>query len=301
MKVLITGGLGFIGTQLSAYFLQQGDEVTVVARSREPKQYVPKGVKYVSGDTTLEGSWQEEVPVQDVMINLAGASIFTRWNEKGKRLIYESRVLTTRNLVEALAEGKRTVLCSTSAVGYYGFRVDEELTEENGPGDDFLAGVCVDWEKEARKAEAKGARVVIARFGLVLGKTGGVLGEMIPLFKRFIGGPLGSGCQWVSWIHMKDLLRAMSFVIEKREIHGPVNFCSPDPVKNEEFANGLGKVLRRPSFFRAPAFMIRLVLGEFGSFMLKGQRVLPTVLLKHGYRFRYPEIEKALSEVVGTD
>lgn len=299
MKILITGGLGFVGTQLSVRLLERGHQVTVVDRSPEPHAHMPLEVSYVSGDTTLKGAWQEEVAYQDGVINLAGASIFRRWNEETKKVIYDSRVLTTHNVVEAMSKEKATVLCSTSAVGYYGFRGDEEITEDDSPGDDFLASICVDWENEARKAADKGVRVAITRFGIVLGKTGGALGQMIPAFKKFVGGPLGNGNQWFSWIHMEDLLKAFMFVFENREISGPVNFCSPNPVRNRDLAKALGKILSRPSFLTTPGFMLRLVLGEFGSVLLEGQRVIPSKLLNHGFSFSYPNITGALEEVIG--
>lgn len=299
MRVLITGGLGFVGTQLSKQLLQKGYQVTVVDHSPEPKPYTPREVNYVSADTTTKGPWQKEVERQDAVINLAGASIFTKWNEQTKKLIYDSRVLTTQNAVEAIAEKKPFVLCSASAVGYYGFHGDEELKEDAAPGDDFLARLCVAWETEANKAAAKGARVVITRFGIVLGKTGGALGQMIPAFKRFVGGPLGSGNQWFSWVHMQDLLNAFLFVFEKQDVQGPVNLCSPNPIRNKDLAKALGNVLSRPSFLKTPAFALRLILGEFGSVLLEGQRVIPDKLLKHGFVFRYPEITEALREVIG--
>jgi uncharacterized protein (TIGR01777 family) len=299
MKVLITGGLGFVGTQISNRLIEKGHQVTVVDRAPQPAAYSPQGIRYVPADTTVKGAWQEEVAAQDAVINLAGASIFRRWNDKTKKLIYDSRVLTTRNVVEAMEKNKGALLCSTSAVGYYGFRSDEELAEGDSPGSDFLAEVCIDWEDEATKATEKGARVVITRFGIVLGKTGGALGQMIPAFKKFVGGPLGSGKQWFSWVHMEDLLRAFIFVFDNKDIHGPVNLCSPNPVRNKDLAKALGKVLSRPSFLKTPAFTLRLVLGEFGSILLEGQKVMPAKLLKHGFCFRYPEIMGALQEAVG--
>ena len=299
MRILITGGLGFVGTQLSENLLKKGNEVTVVDHSPQPKPYTPKQVEYISADTTISGAWQEELKKHDAVINLAGASIFQRWDEKTKQLIYDSRILTTRHVVEGMTGEKGALLCSTSAVGYYGFQGNEELIEEDSPGDDFLARVCVDWEKEALKANDKGIRVTITRFGIVLGKTGGALGQMISAFKKFVGGPLGSGDQWFSWVHMVDLLRAFLFVFDNQDIHGPVNICSPNPVRNWELAKALGKTLSRPSFFKTPAFMIRLVLGEFGSAVLEGQRVIPAKLLRKGFVFQYPEITGALKEVVG--
>jgi uncharacterized protein (TIGR01777 family) len=298
MRVFITGGLGFVGTQLSIRLLKRGHEVTVVDHSPEPKPYTPDRVRYVPADTSISGAWQEELLKHDAVINLAGASIFQRWNEKTKQLIYNSRILTTRNVVEAMSGEKGALLCSTSAVGYYGFQNDEELIEEDSPGDDFLATVCVDWEKEAIKAADKGVRVTVTRFGIVLGKTGGALGQMISAFKKFVGGPLGSGNQWFSWIHMEDLLSAFLFVFDNQDIHGPVNVCSPNPVRNRELTTALGKALSRPSWFKAPAFLIRLVLGEFGSVVLEGQRVIPAKLLRQGFMFQYPEITGALKEVI---
>ncbi len=299
MKAIITGGLGFIGTQLSIRLLERGHRVAIVDHSPQPGPNTPEQVKYIYADTTIPGAWQDEVRVQDVAINLAGASIFRRWDDDAKRLIYESRILTTRNVVEAMPENRNALLCNTSAVGYYGFQGDEELTEKDGPGDDFLAKVCADWEREACKGVDKGIRVAITRFGIVLGKTGGVLGKMIPPFKRFVGGPLGKGKQWFSWIHMEDLLNAFLFVIDNKDILGPANFCSPNPVRNRDLANALGKVLSRPAFLPMPAFVLRVALGEFGSILLEGQRVMPSVLLNCGFVFKYPDIMAALQEVIG--
>jgi uncharacterized protein (TIGR01777 family) len=301
MKVLVTGGLGFVGTQLSIRLLERGDQVTIVDHSPEPKSHTPKDAQYVFADTTQKGAWQEEIQKHNAIVNLAGASIFNRWNERTKKIIYESRVLTTGNLVEAMGGGDDTLLCSTSAVGYYGFRGDEKITEEGDPGDDFLARLCFDWEKEALKADDKEARVVMPRFGIVLGKTGGALGQMIPAFKAFVGGPLGSGNQWFSWIHMDDLLSALLVVLDNEHLTGPVNFCSPNPVRNKDLAGALGKALSRPSFLKAPGFVIRAMLGEFGDVLLEGQRVIPEKLQKSGFVFRYPEIGEALHEVIGTD
>lgn len=295
-QVLITGGLGFVGTQAARYFISKGHKVTLVDHSPSPRPYTPKGVTYIAGDTTLRGAWQDAISEQDVVINLAGTSIFQRWNENIKRKIYESRVKTTKNVVEALREG--TVLLSTSAVGYYGDRGDSILREYDEPGNDFLAKVCVDWEKAALEASHKGARVVVMRFGIVLGKTGGALGEMLKAFRLGLGGPLGSGKQWFSWIHMTDLLRAMEFAIENTSLEGPFNFCAPNPVRNKELASALGKILKKPAFFKTPAVILELVLGEFGKVLLMSQRVVPERLLQNGFVFLYPYIEQALEAVI---
>jgi uncharacterized protein (TIGR01777 family) len=184
-------------------------------------------------------------------------------------------------------------------VGYYGFQGDEEITEDESLGSDFLAKLCDDWEKEAWKGADKGIRVVLTRFGILLGSTGGALGQMFPAFKKFIGGLLGSGRQWFSRIHMEDLLKAFLFVFDTKDIHGSVNYCSPNPVRNTDLAKALGTVLSRPSFLKIPAFVLRLVFGEFGSVLLEGQRAVPAKLLKHEFVFRYPEITGALQEVLG--
>jgi hypothetical protein len=215
-----------------------------------------------------------------------------------KRILRESRILTTRNLVEAFEGSEVRTFFSTSAIGYYGFHEDEELTESSPPGSDFLAQLAVDWEKEALKAEISGVRVVLTRFGIVLGEEGGALGQMVPMFQKYLGGPLGSGRQWFSWIHRKDLTQAFLFLLSKHGISGPVNFTAPNPVRNRDLAAALGRVLNRPARLPAPGFMLRLVLGEFGSILLEGQKVIPGKLLQGGFQFRYPKIEEALAEIL---
>jgi uncharacterized protein (TIGR01777 family) len=236
------------------------------------------------------------------VINLAGASIFGRWTPKKKQAIYDSRILTTRNLVAALALGdRRQFFCSTSAVGYYGPRGEEDLTEASPPGADFLAQLAQDWESEALKAQDLGVRVVITRFGLVLGREGGILGQMKPLFQFFLGGPTGSGQQWFSWIHQLDHARAFLFLQEHPEIYGPVNLAAPYPVRNREWARALGRALHRPSFMTAPAWMMRTILGEFADVALTGQRVLPQRLLQAGFAFQFPTVEAALADLLRTE
>jgi len=301
MKVLITGGTGFVGTQLTNRLIQEGHEVTILTRSPKAPKGTAFGIFYLQGDPTQKGPWQDSIKNHDAIINLAGASIFSKWTDAYKKLIRDSRMTTTRNLVEGIpAHSERKItLFSTSAVGYYGFHGDEELAEEAPPGNDFLARLAVEWETEALKAQEKGARVVITRFGIVLGEKGGALGQMIPLFKKFIGGPIGNGRQWFSWVHIKDLAEAFVFLMKHPEISGPVNLCSPNPLQNKDLAKALGKALHRPSFMPAPGFMIKLVLGEFGSVILEGQRVIPRRLLGSGFSFQYPNIDKALQNLMG--
>jgi len=300
MKILITGGTGFVGTQLTSRLVKDGHEVTILTRSLKGAKGSLPGISHLQGDPSQKGPWQETIKDHDAVINLAGASIFSKWTEEHKKAIRESRVNTTRNIVEGIPSHpeKSFPLFSTSAVGYYGFCGDEELTEESPHGDDFLARIASEWEGEALKAREKGARVVITRFGIVMGEKGGALGQMIPLFKKFIGGPIGSGRQWFSWVHIKDLAEAFTFLLKHPEISGPVNVCSPNPVRNKDLAKALGRALRRPSFMPAPGFMIKLALGEFGSVILEGQRVIPKRLLDSGFAFQYPEIDKALQEIV---
>lgn len=299
MKVFMTGGTGFVGTSLSKRLIAEGHGVTVLTHETKEPALKMQGLSYLQGNPTVQGEWQKAVPEHDVIINLAGASIFSRWTEEQKNILRSSRILTTRNLVDALPQdAKHVTFFSTSAVGYYGFHQDEELTESSPAGTDFLARLARDWESEAMNAQTKGARVVITRFGIVLGKDGGALGQMIPLFKFFLGGPLGSGRQWFSWVHMQDLVEAFIFLLGKKEISGPVNLCSPEPVRNKELGAAIGRILHRPSFMPAPGFMIKLILGEFGSVLLEGQRVIPEKLLDAGYQFRYPGIDEALKNIV---
>ncbi len=255
-------------------------------------------IQYIEGDPTQPGPWQEAVPKHDAFINLAGVSLFGRWTEELKRRIRDSRILTTRNLVDAIPANDGKTLFSTSAVGYYGFHEDEELDESSPAGTDFLATLGRDWESEAMKAQQKGIRVIITRFGIVLGRGGGALSQMVTPFRWFVGGPLGSGTQWLSWIHMADLVEAFIYLSETPTLTGPFNVTSPHPARNRDFAGTLGSVLRRPSWMPAPAFMIRLVLGEFGSVILKGQRVIPKRLVESGFSFRYPQLEEALRNLL---
>jgi uncharacterized protein len=301
MKILITGGTGFVGTSLTARLIKEGHEVTILTRSIRGTERKALGISYLQGDPTKKGDWQKAIGGHEAIINLAGTSIFSRWSEEYKKDLRDSRMQTTRNLVEGIDEkgGKKITLFSTSAVGYYGFHGDEELTETSPAGNDFLAKLAYDWEQEASRAAEKGARVVITRFGIILGDKGGALGQMIPLFKRYLGGPIGSGKQWFSWIHMHDLVEAFVFLLKNEDITGAVNLCSPNPVRNRELARALGASLHRPSFLPAPGFMIRLIWGEFGSVILKGQRVIPKRLLERGFNFQYPDINKALQSLTG--
>jgi len=298
MEVFITGGTGFVGRHLSRFMLDKGHRVTVTGLRPTQDIIHHDRFEYISADTTQPGPWQEELAHADVVINLAGKTIFKRWSKPYKQEMYDSRILTTRNLVAALPQKGGIVFCSTSAVGYYGEGGDETLSEDAANGEDFLAHVSIGWEEAAMAAADKGARVVILRFGIVLGNDGGALAKMLPAFKSFVGGPLGSGKQWFPWIHMDDLLSALAFVMENKEIEGPVNFCAPHPVRNRDLAKALGKILKRPSVMPAPALMIRMVMGEMATALLASQRAVPDKLLSHGFTFEYPEIKEALKNLI---
>ena len=301
MEIFVTGGTGFVGGALCRVLIKAGHQVTVLSRSKRSAESLAQGVNHTIGDPSQPGAWQEDAAQCQGFINLAGASIFGRWDDKYKKLLRSSRIHTTRHLVEAIASRQaRTpaVLVSASAVGYYGFCGDETLDESSPPGDDFLAQLCLDWEAEALRAQDAGARTVLARFGIVLGQGGGALGQMLPIFKMGLGGRLGSGRQWFSWIHQADLVRALLHCLDNPDLNGPVNCTAPKPVTNLELTKNLGKVLGRPAFFPAPGFAVKLMLGEFGSVLLEGQRVLPSKLANSGFTFLYAELGDALEDLL---
>ncbi len=298
MNILITGSSGFVGTHLTRFFLDAGHKVTGIDAVLHSEPTPFSNFHFIRADTTVPGEWQRAVKGQDVVINLTGKNIFRRWTEHYKRLIYDTRILTTRFVAEALDTGNKTLFISTSAVGYYGDRKDDLLDENASSGKDFLARVCVDWETEATKAAHKGGRVVITRFGVVLGKNGGALSAMIPAYRFFLGGPLGDGAQWFSWIHIQDLLEAMAFIIAHPDLEGPVNFCAPQPVRNNDLAKALARELNRPAVLRVPALIMRIAAGELGALALASQRAVPAKLLASGFQFRYPNIQSALTAVI---
>jgi uncharacterized protein len=299
MKILITGGTGFVGTHLSRACLGAGHEVTVLGTRSPLPQGDPPGLHRVAADATRPGPWQDHAAAADLTFNLAGRNIFQRWTRKYKQQIYDSRILTTRNVVDALPGDGSAVLISTSAVGYYGSCGDMELNEESPAGTDFLASLARDWETEALQAEAKGVRVALARFSVVLGRNGGAMAKMIPAFKSFMGGPLGNGRQWFPWIHIQDLVDALRFLARRSDLYGPFNLCAPYPVTNAAMAGALGKALGRPAKIPVPAFMVRMMTGELGDVLLSSQRTLPVRLLAAGFEFDFESIDAALADIVG--
>ncbi len=298
MNFLITGGTGFIGQELRETLLKKGYNLVIITRSS--KKYEDEAAtnqRFVSWDDDLVS----EMNSVDVVINLAGENIFgQRWNEEVKERIYNSRIDSTRSLVESMeqADKKPSVFISASASGIYGNQGDSILTEEKKSADDFLANVCVDWEKESQKAKEYGVRVVNPRIGIVFEDGGGALEKMIPPFKFFVGGPIGDGKQYMSWIHRTDLVNALIFPVEKEEMVGAYNVCSPNPATMNEVSDTLGDVMNRPSFFRVPKFALELVFGEAAQPITGSIRMQPKQLQVHGFDFRYEELEEALADII---
>jgi uncharacterized protein (TIGR01777 family) len=298
MKVTITGGTGFVGSATARHFSAKGYQVSAIGSSVFPEAAGDTSYARISADTTAPGPWQRHVEQADIIINLAGRTIFKRWTKRYKQVLRDSRILTTRHVVDALRENAGQVLISASATGYYGDRRDEILPETASSGENFLAGLSADWEQEALAAARKGTRVVIARLGIVLDAGGGAMGKMIPAFRFFLGGPLGSGRQWFSWIHMQDVIRAMDFAAITPDIRGAVNFCAPNPVQNRKLAQAIGTAVHRPALIPTPGWAVRLAFGEFGATLLESQRAVAGKLLDSGFRFQYPEIQGALAQIV---
>ena len=298
MRALVTGGTGFVGRQLLGLL----DRPTVLSRDagRAERGLGPAAGRVIGWDPLSGPPPAEAFAGVDVVFHLAGESVAEgRWTAAQKARIRDSRVIGTRHLVAgiAAAEPRPRVLVSASAVGYYGDRGDEELTEASPPGSDFLADVCLAWEREATAAERFGARVVLARTGIVLGR-GGALAKMLTPFKLGAGGPLGNGRQWMPWIHVADLARLYVHAAGTSSIQGAMNAVGPHPVRNAEFTKALGRALHRPAFMPAPYLGLRLVFGEFAKVLFASQRVIPQVALDSGFRFDYPEIADALGAIL---
>lgn len=297
MNVLITGGTGFVGSHLSRHLADKGHGVVVIGTRRKHSLPELNNITYLRADTTGPGAWQDAVRDADLIVNLTGKSIFHRWSRKYKKQLYNSRIQTTRNIVEAMSDDPGQTLISTSAVGYYGDGGENILKEESPNGRDFLSGLSKDWETEALAAEIKGARVVIARFGIVLGKEGGALHTMLTAFKSFVGGPLGSGKQWVSWIHIHDLVAAIDYLAGRADLSGPYNLCAPHPIRNKEMSSLIGATIGRPSKVAAPALALKMVMGDLADVLLASQRVIPARLLASEFDFRFPRLKEALEDL----
>ena len=295
MHILLTGGTGLIGRQLCQHWLGQGHRLTVW--SRHPEEVAALCGAEVLGVARLE----EVIGVVDAVVNLAGAAIADRpWTHKRKALLWSSRIGLTETLLawlEGLAQ-KPAVLISGSAVGWYGDGGERELTEASGPvQDDFPSQLCIAWEETAQRAEALGMRVVLVRTGLVLAAEGGFLSRLLLPFKLTLGGPIGNGRQWMPWVHIKDQIALIDFLLHKVDASGPYNACAPHPVRNREFAKTLGQVLHRPAFMPMPAFALKVGLGELSGLLLGGQKAIPERLMAAGFTFQFTELHTALDDL----
>lgn len=314
MKVVIAGGSGFLGSPLAEVHAEEGHDVRVLTRSlmtgdtrHESGTGVP-GVTKVGwnpGKADNSGAvLQNVVTDADAVINLAGESIGDgRWTPQRKAQLRDSRIIPTRALASAICASANPpkVFISASGVGYYGASGDEPKTEDSPAGSDFLANLCMDWEAEARTAERVGTRVVVMRAGVVLERNGGALPKMLPPFRFFAGGPLGSGRQWMSWIHRLDYIEMVRWIIDAPAVEGAVNVTAPHPVTNRQFAKALGHAMHRPALMPAPAFALKSLLGaeRADALLLTGQRAVPAKALAHGYPFRYPEVDIAMRGIFG--
>lgn len=304
MNIVVTGGTGFIGRALCTALSCEGHRIIVLTRNAERVvQQLGVTVNPVQWNGRDTGPWEQVLDGADAVINLAGAPIAdARWTIPRKQLITDSRVLTTRLLVRALSRrsSKLATFISASGIGYYGASDDRLLDEGAARGHGFLADLCLAWEAEALRAAEFGARVVILRTGMVLEQDGGALPKMLSPFRLFAGGPIMPGNQWVSWIHRKDHVGLIQWALRTQTVSGPINAVAPEPVTMTTFCETLGRVLHRPSWLPVPGLALQILLGELGTLLTTGQRVIPTKALAGGYRFQYPTLESALRAIVNT-
>lgn len=305
MKIVLAGCTGFIGARLVRELALEGHEiVSLTRRPDRPDLFRAPNVRYAAWDGTDAAPVVPHLDGADAVVNLAGESIANvRWSEARKRVLAESRIGPTTAVVSAIAAASRRpkVLVNGSAVGYYGNVEEGEVTEASPPGEGFLAELCANWEAAARKASEHGVRVVLPRTGVVLGGKGGALDKMTPPFRFFVGGPIGTGRQWMPWIHLADVTGIVRFAIAREGLRGPVNAVAPDPVRMKDFCAALGAALGRPSWAPVPGFVVRIVAGEVASMVLGGQRAVPAALLAAGYRFRHPALAEALVDALHHD
>jgi uncharacterized protein (TIGR01777 family) len=303
MKIILTGGTGLIGRALADSLLVDGHEVVILTRSAGKTTPSPR-LRHVQWDGKTANGWQDEVRTADAIVNLAGAGIAdARWSAERKQEIVDSRVDAGRAVSQALqnvqGDGKSRVLIQASAVGYYGVTGDTPITEGSAPGTDFLAETCVAWEESSADVESFGVRRAVARTGVVFSTEGGALPQILLPFKMVVaGGPIGSGEQYVPWIHIDDEVRALRWMIENPNARGPYNLSAPNPVKNRDLAQTVGEVMNRPSLIPTPAFALKTVMGERATLVLDGQRQLPQRLLAEGFIFNHPELRPALQALL---
>lgn len=296
MRITLTGATGFIGQRVVECLLTQGHVLTIITR----RPHAGENPRYCACDLAAGEPPREALDGAHAVIHLAGEPVAQRWTEDVKRRIRESRVDGTRRLVSAIGklERKPSVLISASAIGVYGDRGDEILTEASPPGRDFLAALAVDWEQEANRAREYGIRVVTPRIGVVLGRGGGALAKMLPAFRAGLGGRIGSGRQWISWVHMQDAVALILLGLSQENLNGPVNVTAPNPVTNAVFTRALADALRRPAVIPVPSLALKILFGEMAEVLLGGARVIPRAAMQAGYTFRFPELQPALQHVV---
>ncbi|NTU62382.1 MAG: TIGR01777 family protein [Chloroflexi bacterium] len=300
MRVIVTGGSGLIGRALVDSLAQDEYEVIVLSRNPDAVKNLPKGARAEKWDGKTAQGWGKLVNGADAIVNLAGATISERWSDAQKKAIRESRVNAGQAIVEALkaAEKKPGVVVQSSAVGYYGPRGAEEITEDSSAGNDFLASVCQDWEASTAELDSLGIRRPIIRTGVVLSKNGGALPKMLMPIKMFVGGPIGSGQQYFPWIHLQDEVAAIRWLIDNPKARGVYNLSALRPLTNKEFTHAIGKVLGRPTFMPIPAFAMKTLFGEMSALLLDGQREMPARLVKEGFKFKFVDAEAALRDVL---
>jgi uncharacterized protein len=299
MKIAIAGGTGLIGKALSNFLHKNGHEVIILTRQQQPRS-TSESPRYISWLTIDNSSLIKELTDVEAFINLAGSTINTRWTAKGKEQIVDSRLHVVEELNRLICElpNKPKVLINASAVGFYGTSEERTFTEiSKVAGTDFLAQTVVLWESAVKRIEEMGIRTVYCRFGVVLDSNAGALPRMVLPYRLFVGGTIGSGRQWLSWIHIQDVVRGIVFAIENNEVRGPVNFTAPYPVQMKEFGKTLAAVLNRPHWLPLPGFALKILLGEMSLLVLEGQRVLPDALLSHGFEFHYPQLLPALEDI----
>ncbi|UQA59748.1 TIGR01777 family oxidoreductase [Polyangium aurulentum] len=300
--VLLTGGTGFIGKKLTERLIARGDRVTIL--TRDPSRAagrLPRGASAVGWDPEREGPWFDEVARASAVVHLAGETVAQRWTPEARRRIEQSRVVSTRLVVEAIgrAAQKPTAFVSASGIGIYGARPPEETLDESSKrGEGFLVDVVERWEAEAQRAEEHGVRTTLLRIGIVLGEDGGPLEKMIMPFKLFAGGPIGTGDQVVSWIHSDDVVGLVLFALDDERARGPINAVAPSPVTNRELASAIGRAMGRPSWFRAPTALVKLAMGEAAEMVTTGLRVVPKRAVELGYTFVHPALDPALASIL---